>query len=201
VTVYHATLPSDRLAVGIDVLTDAVLHSVFDPEEIAREIEVVLEEIRRGEDSPFQVLGNAVFEHAFQMHPYRAPILGTPASVAAFERARVQGFFERWYARSAHAGGPEISIAACWRVCAKRSPTACTLARTRAEPTQRGLAASVSRAIRAREPRARSAGALDHLTRRSSTCWLSCSAVASSRLWRGKGARRLPIASTIRSRL
>ncbi len=98
VTVYHATLPSDQLEIGIDVLTDAVLHSVFDPEEINREIEVVLEEIRRGEDSPFQVLGNAVFEHAFQAHPYRAPILGTPASVAAFDRARVQGFFERWYA-------------------------------------------------------------------------------------------------------
>ena len=98
VTVYHATLPSDRLEVGIDVLSDAVLHSVFDPEEIGREIEVVLEEIRRGEDSPFQVLGNAVFEHAFRAHPYRAPILGSPASVAAFDRARVQAFFERWYA-------------------------------------------------------------------------------------------------------
>jgi len=98
VTVYHATLPSDRIDVGIDVLSDAVLHSVFDPEEISREIEVVLEEIRRGEDSPFQVLGNAVFEHAFVKHPYRAPILGTPESVAAFDRARVRGFFERWYA-------------------------------------------------------------------------------------------------------
>ncbi len=98
VTVYHATLPSDRLEIGIDVLTDAVLHSSFDPEEIRREIEVVLEEIRRGEDSPFQVLGNAVFEQAFRAHPYRAPILGTPGSVAAFDRARVRGFFERWYA-------------------------------------------------------------------------------------------------------
>ena len=98
VTVYHATLPSDRIEVGLDVLSDAVLHSVFDPAEIAREIEVVLEEIRRGEDSPFQVLGNAVFEHAFAKHPYRAPILGTPASVAAFDRERVRGFFERWYA-------------------------------------------------------------------------------------------------------
>ncbi len=98
VTVYHATLPSDQLEVGIDVLTDAVLNSTFEPEEITREIEVVLEEIRRGEDSPSHVLGDAVFEHAFQSHPYRAPILGPPSSVAAFDRARVQGFFERWYA-------------------------------------------------------------------------------------------------------
>ena len=98
VTVYHATLPSDQIEIGIDVLTDAVRHSIFDPQEIRREIEVVLEEIRRGEDSPFQVLGNAVFDQAFRAHPYRAPILGPPESVAAFDQARVRRFFERWYA-------------------------------------------------------------------------------------------------------
>ena len=61
VTVYHATLPSDRLSTGVDVLADAVLNSAFEPEEIQREIDVVLEEIRRGEDSPGSVLGNAAF--------------------------------------------------------------------------------------------------------------------------------------------
>ncbi len=96
-TVYHATLPSDRLAVGLDVLADAVIHSAFDPDEIAREQEVVLEEIRRSEDSPLQVLGNALFAEAYRTHPYRAPILGSAESVARFDRARVRAFFERWY--------------------------------------------------------------------------------------------------------
>ena len=98
VTVYHATLPSDALDTGIDVLCDAVLHSLFDPEEIAREIEVVQEEIRRSDDSPGSVLGNAVFEAAYAEHPYRYPILGTRESVASFDRARVRRFYERWYA-------------------------------------------------------------------------------------------------------
>jgi zinc protease len=97
VTVYHATLPSAELPVGLDVLSDAVLHSSFPEQEIAREIEVVLEEIRRGEDSPGVVLGNAVFAEAFHEHPYRAPILGSAESVADFDRARVRAFFERWY--------------------------------------------------------------------------------------------------------
>ena len=97
VTVYHATLPSDRADTGIDVLCDAVLHSVFEPEEIDREIQVVLEEIRRAEDSPGSVLGQAVFAEAYRVHPYRHPILGTPDSVASFDRARVRGFYERWY--------------------------------------------------------------------------------------------------------
>jgi zinc protease len=98
VTVYHATVPRRGLPVAHDVLSDALRFSVFDPAEIAREIEVVLEEIRRGEDSPSQVLGNAVFAHAYRVHPYRAPILGSSESVAAFDQSRVRAFFERWYA-------------------------------------------------------------------------------------------------------
>jgi zinc protease len=80
------------------VLCDAVLHSIFDPDEIAREIDVVLEEIRRSDDSPGSVLSNAVFDTAYSEHPYRHPILGTRESVAAFDRARVRRFYERWYA-------------------------------------------------------------------------------------------------------
>ncbi len=96
-TVYHATLPSDQLAVGVDVLSDALLHSVFDPAEIDREIEVVREEIRRSEDSPSQVLGQAVFSECYQVHPYREPILGSDDSVASIDRERLRAFFERWY--------------------------------------------------------------------------------------------------------
>jgi len=97
VTVYHATLPASEIATGIDVLSDAVLHSVFDPDEIAREIDVVLEEIRRSEDSPGHVLSEAVFTEVYRAHPYRAPILGSPESVASFDRKRVTDFFDRWY--------------------------------------------------------------------------------------------------------
>ncbi|MBW2447655.1 MAG: insulinase family protein, partial [Deltaproteobacteria bacterium] len=97
VTVYHATLPATQLDVGIDVLADAVLHSAFDPEEIAREIEVVLEEIRRSQDSPNHVLSEAVFSEVYRVHPYRAPILGTAESVAGFDREGVTAFWKRWY--------------------------------------------------------------------------------------------------------
>lgn len=96
-TVYHATVPSDRTELALDVLADAVSDPLFEPEEIRREVEVVLEEIRRSEDNPHHVLGNAVFAEVYRRHPYRAPILGTPESVAAFDRARVRSFFERWY--------------------------------------------------------------------------------------------------------
>jgi zinc protease len=96
-TVYHATLPAEELAAGLDVLADAVQHSIFDPDEVAREVEVVLEEIRRSEDSPHHVLADGVFATAFRAHPYRSPILGSSESVRSFTREKVRAFFERWY--------------------------------------------------------------------------------------------------------
>ena len=79
-------------AAGIDVLADAVQHSVFDPAEIAREVEVVLEEIRRvrGLAAP-RARPTRVFATAFRAHPYRAPILGSRASVRSLHaRARAR---------------------------------------------------------------------------------------------------------------
>jgi zinc protease len=96
-TVYHATLPSAAWRAGLEVLTDAVRHSVFDEDEIAREREVVLEEIRRSDDTPSHVLGELAFRECYPAHPYGLPILGPASNVASFDRARVFDFFERWY--------------------------------------------------------------------------------------------------------
>jgi zinc protease len=96
-TVYHATMPADAWREGLDVLVDAVRHSVFEPEEVEREREVVLEEIRRSEDTPGHVLSDLAFRESFRVHPYGQPILGPAENVASFDRARVRRFFERWY--------------------------------------------------------------------------------------------------------
>lgn len=96
-TVYHATLPRAAWRDGLDVLTDAVRFSIFDEEEIAREREVVLEEIRRSDDTPGHVLGELAFRECYKAHPYGLPILGPASNVASFDRAQVREFFERWY--------------------------------------------------------------------------------------------------------
>jgi zinc protease len=96
-TVYHVTLPAEELETGLDVLADAVQHSRFEEAEVAREVEVVLEEIRRSDDSPHHVLSDTVFATAFRAHSYRSPILGSRDSVRSFTREKVRAFFERWY--------------------------------------------------------------------------------------------------------
>jgi zinc protease len=96
-TCYHATLPADAALAGFDVLADAVQNSLFEPAEVAREIEVVLEEIRRSADDPGHVLGDALFATVFQAHPYRHPVLGSAQSVASFTQAKLLAFYRRWY--------------------------------------------------------------------------------------------------------
>lgn len=98
VTCYHATLPSDALELGIEVLCDAVLHPAFDPGELKREIEVVLEEIGRSDDNPHHVLSDALFAESYRVHPYGRPILGTRESVAAITPEAVRSFHRRHYA-------------------------------------------------------------------------------------------------------
>lgn len=96
-TVYHATLPASEWKRGLDVLCDAIRFSAFDEEEIAREREVVLEEIRRSEDTPGHVLSDLCFRESYRVHRYGKPILGPAENVGRFDRAQVRRFFERWY--------------------------------------------------------------------------------------------------------
>jgi len=99
-TVYHIVLPSRFAADGLDVLLDAVRNSVFDPTELARELEVIQEEIRRAEDQPSRTLNKLLFESAFTTHPYGRPVIGTATSVAGFTRDDVLAFYRRWYVPS-----------------------------------------------------------------------------------------------------
>jgi zinc protease len=96
-TVYHIVVPSRFAAEGLDVLADSLRNSRFDPDELQRELLVIDEEIRRGDDMPTRVFQQAVFSASFGDHPYGRPVIGTRASVAAFTHADVRRFYERWY--------------------------------------------------------------------------------------------------------
>ncbi len=96
-TVYHAVLSGRFFETGLDILADAVTASAFDPEELARELEVVVEEIRRGDDTPSRVASKAFFQTAYTQHPYGRPVIGSEASVRSFTREGILAFYRRWY--------------------------------------------------------------------------------------------------------
>ena len=97
-TVFHVTLASRYADTGLDILADAIQHSTFDPVELEREREVVLEEIRMGQDDPSRKLFQQTMATLFQKHPYRRPIIGYERSIRSIQRDQMVTFFKKGYA-------------------------------------------------------------------------------------------------------
>lgn len=96
-TCYYVVLSSRFFDSALDILSDAVRRSSFDADELQRELEVIQEEIKRGEDNPSRVVSRMLFENSFTTHPYRLPVIGTSESVDSFRRQDVVQFYEKHY--------------------------------------------------------------------------------------------------------
>lgn len=85
-THYYVTVPSDNYLVAVDVLSDALMNSSFNTEELNQEREVVESEIRRKEDSPASLIF-VIFQKQFAAgSPYEKPVLGTSETLATINR-------------------------------------------------------------------------------------------------------------------
>ncbi len=96
-TVYHATLSARHWALAMEVLIDAVLHSIFDPEELEREKKVVLEEVGMRNDRPNIKLFQELLSTAFKVHPYRLPVIGNIDTIKSFNREAILSYMEKHY--------------------------------------------------------------------------------------------------------
>jgi zinc protease len=85
-THYYVVVPSGEIGLALDVEADAIMNSTFDPAEINRERNVILEEKRLKEDDSRSKLGRMVFETAFAGTPYAKEILGSGESLAGFNQ-------------------------------------------------------------------------------------------------------------------
>ena len=97
-TCFNAKVLDEHLPVAVDVLSDLALHPRFDAEDIAKEKQVVLEEIKMEEDNPEYLIHELFTQNFWRGHPLGMPILGTPETVSQFSRAAVSECYEEWYA-------------------------------------------------------------------------------------------------------
>jgi len=96
-TCYYCRTLSDDAVNGIEVLTDMMLHSNFDPEELEREEEVVCEEIKRSVDEPGDHVHELHLEYRWGKHALGKPIIGTEESVRSFRRDNILSYMDRRY--------------------------------------------------------------------------------------------------------
>jgi predicted Zn-dependent peptidase len=96
-TCYYAKVLDENLPLAVDLLTDIFLHSVFDPEEIERERQVILQEISQSEDTPDDYVHDLFNLDFFPDHPLGRPICGDVTTVNSLGREDIVGFVRDRY--------------------------------------------------------------------------------------------------------
>ena len=92
---FNVKVLDEHLPVAVDILSDIVLHPVFEANEITRERGVILEEIKMDEDNPDYLVHEIFTQNFFKGHPLGKPILGTKDTVTAFRSERDPGLLRR----------------------------------------------------------------------------------------------------------
>ena len=75
-TVFYMTLSSQYVDLGLDAMSEMIGRPLFDQIEVDNEREVVIEEIKRSNDSPSRKSSRLLFESVYQNYPYRRPVIG-----------------------------------------------------------------------------------------------------------------------------
>jgi predicted Zn-dependent peptidase len=96
-TVFYAHVMDKHLPVAIDVLADMFLHSVLDAEELRKERDVVLEEIKMYDDTPDDVIGDAFTRTLWQGANLGDPTIGFAATVSAIDRETLAAWHRERY--------------------------------------------------------------------------------------------------------
>jgi predicted Zn-dependent peptidase len=96
-TTYYAKVVDEHLPVAIDILSDILLGSRFDPVEMEKERKVILEEIKGVEDSPDDYIHELFTSTVWPDNPLGRPILGTKDSIKDLEHKDIMSYIEHYY--------------------------------------------------------------------------------------------------------
>jgi predicted Zn-dependent peptidase len=96
-TVYWCKIAQPHFPLALDVLSDILLHSRFDPDDIKSERRVIIEEINMEKDSPSQRVNMLIDELLWPGHPLGRDIAGDRDSVAGISREVMLDYLSHQY--------------------------------------------------------------------------------------------------------
>jgi predicted Zn-dependent peptidase len=99
-TAYFSRVLKGDEGVALDILADILQHSSYAEPELAREREVILQEIAGIKDSPDELAYELVQDAAFTDQPVGRPVIGTPKSVGGFGAGELRDFLGQQYVAS-----------------------------------------------------------------------------------------------------
>jgi zinc protease len=96
-TSYFTVLPSSGLAAALDIQSDALRNSIIDPGELARELQVIIQEARRKLDTPSAVAQETLHEVMFDRHRIRRWRIGHEAELAKLTHDDLWSYYRSRY--------------------------------------------------------------------------------------------------------
>jgi zinc protease len=99
-TNYFETLPANQLELGLWLESDRMgfLMEGLDRTKLANQRDVVRNERRQGEGSPYELAEEQVYHLLFpQSHPYYADVIGSHADIEAARIADIRDFHQQFY--------------------------------------------------------------------------------------------------------
>ena len=96
-TAYYARVLKADIPLAVGLLADILGRSTFEPQELAREHEVIVQEIGEALDTPDDLVFDHLQEAAYAGQILGRTILGTPDSVRAITSDTLRHYLERHY--------------------------------------------------------------------------------------------------------
>lgn len=107
-TCYHAKVLDEHFPLAVDILSDMLFFSRFNPDDIEREKNVIIEEIKMYEDAPDELVHDVLASTLWQGHALGRPIIGDADVVHRLHTEDLRRFYGRHY----HTGGRVVVAAA-----------------------------------------------------------------------------------------
>jgi predicted Zn-dependent peptidase len=99
-TVLYSVFVEEHIERAIELLTDLTFHSIFPEKELAKEIDVVIDEINSYEDNPSELIYDEFENLIFQGHELGHHILGETELLKTFQPEKVAEFVREHYSPS-----------------------------------------------------------------------------------------------------
>lgn len=96
-TCFYARVLDTHKEYAVEILSDMFFNSVFDEEEMAREKNVVIEEIKMYEDTPDDIVHDLLAQATYGDHPLGYPILGTEQHLHRFTKDTIHTYMREHY--------------------------------------------------------------------------------------------------------
>ncbi|QPQ56307.1 insulinase family protein [Allosphingosinicella flava] len=109
-TIFTATVMAEHIPLGLELIADMILRPHFTPEELAREKDVVLQELGEARDTPNDIIFDDLQSAAFADQPLGRSVLGEEESIAAI----TVDDLHHW--RSEHYRAGSLSLVAAGKV-------------------------------------------------------------------------------------